>query len=305
MGENEKNPAKQNQKPQEKSTKDHKWDEISEYNIGAPRWWLIVWIVSIIWSIGYWVVYPTWPTISGHTKGILNWSSSSDLNANQARFQALHDKYGEEFKKLRFQEILNNPQMMEYAISAGSNVFAENCAACHGSGAAGGKGFPNLNDDDWVWGGKIEDIFNTIKYGVRSGEEKAHFSQMPAFGVDQVLKPEEIEAVAQYVLSLSDKNYIKERRTGAGPASREPLEEGKKIFKAQCSSCHGIEGKGSRELGAPNLTDGIWLYGGSKEDVVQSITYSRAGVMPAWGKRFDDDTIRKLAIFVYSRGGGE
>jgi len=180
---------------------------------------------------------------------------------------------------------------MEFAINGGRAAFKENCAGCHGTGAQGFKGYPNLNDDDWIWGGKITDIEQTIKYGVRSSHDKTRFSQMPAFGMDKILKKDEIASVAEYVLSLSDKSISNE--------------QGAAIFKANCVACHGAAGLGNRELGAPNLADAIWLYGGKKEDIEFAVTYSRAGVMPYWIGRLDDVKIKQLALYVHSLGGGE
>ncbi len=279
-----------NKKPKEIKTTGHEWDGISEYNIPAPRWWLIVWIVSIIWAFGYWFFYPTWPTFSGNSKGSLNWSQQSQLADSQKEIDGKKNVYLEKFSKLSFEQIKQDPKLMEFALNGGKVAFKENCAACHGTGAAGSKGFPNLNDDDWLWGGKIEDIYQTLKYGIRSSHDKTRYSQMPSFGLDKVLKKDEIEAVANYVLSLS------------GKSEYDAL--GEKIFKANCASCHGVKGLGDKTVGAPNLADAIWLYGDKKEDVIFSVYYARAGVMPYWITRLDDNTIRQLSLYVHSLGGG-
>ncbi len=278
----------ENKKPE---TTGHDWDGISEYNIPAPRWWLIVWIICIIWSFGYWVLYPTWPSKGGNTKGTLNWTQQSQLAESQKEITDKKSVYLEKISKSNFNQIKKDPQLLEFALNGGRVAFKENCAACHGSGAAGSKGFPNLNDDDWLWGGKIEDIYQTIRYGIRSGHSAARVSQMPAFGLDKILKKEEITKVAEHVMSLS----------GKAPRNL----EGEKLFKANCASCHGFKGQGDRKVGAPNLSDAIWLYGGNKEDVIYTITYARSGVMPYWVDRLDDNTIKQLAVYVHSLGGGE
>lgn len=278
----------QQKKPE---TTGHSWDGISEYNVPAPRWWLIVWIICIIWSVAYWFFYPTWPTKLGNSKGILNWSQQSQLLESQQEIEARKNIYLQKFSKSNFTQISKDPELMEFALNGGRVAFKENCAACHGTGAAGGKGFPNLNDDDWLWGGKIEDIYQTIKFGIRSDHEKTRFNQMPAFGLNKILKKEEVEAVTEYVMSLSGKAAFNAK--------------GKEIFAANCVACHGAQGKGNQSLGAPNLTDAIWLYGSSKEDIEFTINYARNGVMPYWNKRLDDNTIKQLAIYVYSLGGGE
>ncbi len=286
---------KKNSEPQKKETKiettGHDWDGISEYNIPAPRWWLIVWIICIIWAVVYWFFYPTWPIPGGHSKGILNWSQQSQLAKSQAEIDAKKSVYLEQISKLTPAQIKKDPKLLEFALNGGRAAFKENCAACHGSGAQGFKGFPNLNDDDWLWGGKLEDIEQTLYYGIRSGHDKARVSQMPSFGLDKVLTKAEVNDVAEYVMSLSDSS-IKNQR-------------GEKIFAANCVSCHGAKGKGDRLVGAPNLTDKIWLYGGTKEDLVYTVTYARAGVMPFWKGRLDDNTIKQLTLYVHSLGGGE
>jgi cytochrome c oxidase cbb3-type subunit III len=272
-------------------TTGHEWDGISEYNIPAPRWWLIVWIVCIIWSVGYWVFYPTWPVSGGNTKGSLNWSQQSQLAESQKEIDVKKAVHLEKISKLSFSQIQKDPQLMEFALNGGRAAFKENCAACHGTGAQGAKGFPNLNDDDWLWGGKIEDIYQTLNFGIRSAHDKTRLNQMPSFGLDKVLKKDEIEAVTEYVMSLSDKS----------PHNA----EGEKIFKANCVACHGANAKGNRSMGAPNLTDAIWLYGSEKEDIIHTIYYARNGVMPYWIGRLDDNTIKQLTLYVHSLGGGE
>jgi cytochrome c oxidase cbb3-type subunit 3 len=278
----------ENQEPQ---TTGHSWDGIQEYNTPAPRWWLIVWLITIIWSIIYWIFFPTWPTISGNTKGVNNWSGSSQLMEEQAKIDEKQQLYLDKFSKLSFEQIKKDPELMEFALNGGQAAFKENCAACHGTGAQGSKGFPNLNDDDWLWGGKIEDIYTTLQYGIRANHPKTRNSVMPSFGIDQILTKNEIKSVAEYVMSLS----------GNGATNA----QGQEIFTAQCAICHGANAKGGREFGAPNLTDAIWLYGKNPEDIIYTITYSRAGVMPNWGERLDDNTIKQLSIYVHSLGGGE
>jgi cytochrome c oxidase cbb3-type subunit 3 len=272
-------------------TTGHKWDGISEYDIPAPRWWLIVWVICIIWSFIYWVFYPTWPIFGGNTKGSLNWSTASELAESQKEVSAQRSVLIEKISKSDFDQIQKDPELMEFALNGGRAAFKENCAGCHGTGAQGGKGFPNLNDDDWLWGGKITDIYQTLHYGIRSSHDKTRLSQMPSFGVDKILNKEEVANVAEYVMSLSDKSLSNKK--------------GEEIFEANCVACHKAGGIGNREVGAPNLSDAIWLYGGKKEDIVFTVTYSRYGVMPYWIGRLDDTTIKQLALYVHSLGGGE
>lgn len=270
-------------------TTGHEWDGIKELNNPSPRWWLIVFILCCIWAIGYWVIYPAWPTLSGNTKGMGEWTQYKKLAADQAEITAKRGAFIERIKAHSLDEIQNDPELYAFAVAGGRTMFKENCAACHGTGAQGGNGYPNLNDDDWLWGGDLHAIYQTIRLGIRSGHDGMRDSMMPTFG--DSLKKEEISDVAEYVLSLS----------GGGDANT----NGEQLFKENCMACHGEGGKGGREFGAPNLSDAIWLYGGTKEDIVRQVTHPRHGVMPAWMDRLPDATIKQLAIYVHSLGGGE
>lgn len=272
-------------------TTGHEWDGLKELNHPAPRWWLWVFFVTVIWSIGYWVVYPAWPTLSGNTKGVAGWTSYKKLEAEQKEILDIRGEFANKMKTHSLQEIQNSPELNAFASAGGKTIFKENCAACHGTGAQGGRGYPNLNDDDWLWGGTLDDIYHTIKVGARSNHPDTRISQMPAFGKDGILKPAEVAQVADYVLSLS---------SGKGAT-----EEGAAIFKQNCAACHGDTGHGNRQVGAPNLADAIWLYGGTKADVINQVNTPRHGVMPTWENRLSDDTIKQLTIYVHSLGGGE
>ncbi|HWV82106.1 MAG TPA: cytochrome-c oxidase, cbb3-type subunit III [Hyphomicrobiaceae bacterium] len=274
-------------------TTGHTWDDIKELNKPLPKWWLMTFYASIVWAIGYMIVYPAWPTLNGYTKGIWGYSQRvavsnevQDAKAAQATFRAA-------LEKTSLADVKNDPDLLRFAMVGGAAAFATNCAPCHGRGAQGFAGYPNLNDDDWLWGGTLADIERTISYGIRSGDKEARVSDMPKYGLDGILKPAEINDAAEYVLSLS------KRATDSAAAER-----GAKIFADQCVTCHGADGKGNAELGAPNLTDEIWLYGGQKPAIVQSITTGRGGSMPAWHERLDPVTLKSLAIYVHSLGGG-
>ena len=181
------------------------------------------------------------------------------------------------------------------ARARGKTVFGDNCAPCHGSGGAGAKGYPNLNDDDWLWGGTLDQIMQTIQFGARSGHPKTHESAMLAFGKEGVLKKDQIVTVANYVRSLS----------GLPTSRGYDAAAGAKIFADNCTACHGENAKGNQELGAPDLTDKIWLYGSDEATLVETITNGRAGVMPAWVGRLDPSTIKALTVYVHSLGGGK
>ncbi|WP_426441159.1 cytochrome-c oxidase, cbb3-type subunit III [Bradyrhizobium genosp. P] len=278
-----------------RSTTGHEWDGIKELNTPLPRWWVLTFYATIIWALGYWAVYPAWPLASGYTTGLFHYSTRASM---VDELTSLQTQRGERMKVLgnaSLADIEKDPALLALARARGKTVFGDNCAPCHGSGAAGAKGYPNLNDDDWLWGGSLDQIMQTIQFGARSENAKAHEGQMLAFGRDGILKKDEIVTVANYVRSLS----------GLSTAPSYDIAAGKTIFAENCVACHGEEGKGNPELGAPNLTDKIWLYGSDEATLVETITNGRAGVMPAWVGRIDPVTIRALTVYVHSLGGGK
>jgi len=275
-------------------TTGHEWDGIKELNRPLPKWWIYVLWATVLWSLAYYVLYPAIPGLSGHTTGVLDWSRRSALTEEISQAKAGQASFREAIAGKPVDEIAKEPELLSFALAGGRAVFADNCAPCHGSGATGGRGFPSLADDDWLWGGTLEAIHTTLVHGIRSGDEEARANPMPRFGVDELLTEEEISDVAEYVLSLSGKA---EDSAAAG--------RGKEIFAEQCVACHGEKGEGNVELGAPRLDDEIWLYGGSKDEVVATIRDPRLGVMPAWGRRLDETTLKMLAVYVHSLGGGQ
>jgi cytochrome c oxidase cbb3-type subunit 3 len=277
------------------STTGHEWDDIKELNTPLPRWWVITFYMTIIWAIGYWIVYPAWPMLWSHTTGILHYSSRAEVATELANLEKIRGEKMIALGAASLADIEKDPALLALARARGRTVFGDNCAPCHGSGGAGAKGYPNLNDDDWIWGGTLEQIMQTIRYGARSGHPKAHENAMLAFGKDGVLKKDQIVTVANYVRSLSG------LRTSPGYDAA----AGAKIFADNCTTCHGGAGKGNQELGAPDLTDKIWLYGSDEAAIVETITNGRAGVMPAWEGRLDAVTIKAMAVYVHSLGGGK
>lgn len=274
-------------------TTGHSWDGIQELNNPLPRWWLWCLYLTIIWGIGYTIAYPAWPMLSGATTGMLGWSTraniAQDIKDHEAKNAALVD----ELLDVEMAALPENADLNRYAIARGGSVFRAQCSQCHGSGAAGAKGYPNLLDNDWLWGGSMDEIVATVKHGIRNAtDDDARYSEMPAFG--EFLEKDQIIATAEYVVSLSSPDH--DPALAAAGAS---------LFADNCAVCHGETGLGDREQGAPNIADAIWLYGQDRETLIQTITYSRFGVMPAWGQRLSDADVRAVSAYVHALGGGE
>jgi cytochrome c oxidase cbb3-type subunit 3 len=277
------------------ATTGHEWDGIKELNTPLPRWWVLTFYACIVWAIGYWIVYPAWPLLWSNTTGILGYSSRADVAVELANLEKIRGDKMVALAAAPLAEIEKDPALLALARARGKTVFGDNCAPCHGSGGAGAKGYPNLNDDDWLWGGSLDQIMQTIQFGARSGHPKAHENAMLAFGKEGVLKKDQIVTVANYVRSLS----------GLPTAPGYDKAAGAKIFADNCTSCHGDNAKGNQELGAPDLTDKIWLYGSDEATLIETITNGRNGVMPAWIGRLDPTTVKALTVYVHSLGGGK
>jgi cytochrome c oxidase cbb3-type subunit 3 len=277
------------------ATTGHEWDGIKELNTPLPRWWVFTFYACIVWAVGYWIVYPAWPLVSGYTSGVLHYSSRANVAVELANLEKIRGDKMQTLGAASLADIEKDPALLALARARGKTVFGDNCAPCHGSGAAGAKGYPNLNDDDWLWGGSLDQIKQTIEFGARSGHSKAHEGAMLAFGKQGILKSAEIVTVANYVRSLS----------GLSTSQGFDAVAGRKIFVENCVACHGDAGKGNQELGAPNLTDKIWLYGSDEATIIETITNGRAGMMPAWTGRLDPSTIKAMAVYVHSLGGGQ
>jgi cytochrome c oxidase cbb3-type subunit III len=278
-------------------TTGHSWDGIEELNNPLPRWWVWVFYATIVWGIGYTIAYPAWPLITQATPGLLGASTRADVAAEIASVDAANAAIKDKLIAADLNAIGADPELAGYAERAGAAVFKTNCAQCHGSGAAGvqGKGYPNLLDDDWLWGGTMEDIHLTITHGIRNTTDPdARYSEMPKFGLDGILDETQIAQVAEHVLAISGQDH------DAAMAA-----EGATVFADNCAACHMEDGSGDRTQGAPKLTDAIWLYGGSREKIIETVTKARFGVMPNWNQRLSEDEIRAAAYYVHSRGGGE
>lgn len=271
----------------------HEWDGIEELNTPLPRWWLLTFYATIVWAVGYTVMFPAWPMISKATAGVLGWSShgefQDDLQAQQARRAPIMATIA----TTPIDALSARPEILNAAIEGGRAAFKVNCVQCHGSGAAGSTGYPNLNDDDWLWGGDLASIRYTLEHGIRNPDHAAtRQSQMPAFA--GILSDADVASVVAHVRTISGQRKA-DSQSQAGAA----------LFATNCAVCHGADGKGGRQVGAPNLTDGIWLYGGDSAALTQTILKARQGVMPRWGHKLDPATLTMLAAYVHALGGGE
>ncbi len=279
-----------------RTTTGHEWDGIQELNTPLPLWWLYTFYACIVWAMFYWVLYPTWPFIGDHTRGLLGWSARGDVASEVAALRASRGAMNDKIAAASLQDIEKSPELLSFARAEGAAAFAQNCTACHGAGGQGSRGYPNLNADRWIWGGTLDQVYTTITHGARwAADPDTHAGVMPAFGRDGLLNQAEISTVADYARTLS----------GNAPDPGADLVKGKQLYIDNCSLCHGEDGKGNIEVGAPNLTTKVWLYGSSKADIVNRIQNGGGGVMPAWGIRLDPTTIKTLAVYVHTLGGGK
>lgn len=268
----------------------HEWDGIEELNTPLPRWWLYTFYATIVFAAVYVVLYPAWPMIDKATAGTLGWSSRGDLAKDMSAADAARADIVARINATDIEALAADPQLMQAAVAGGAAAFKVNCVQCHGAGAAGSPGYPNLNDDDWIWGGTLTDIEYTLTHGVRwEGSDETRVNFMPGF--DGVIDAKAASALAGHVLSFSGKGK-------STPAAAQ-------AFADNCAACHGPGGEGSLAMGAPALNDAIWLFGGTEAEIRKQILAPRHGVMPAWKGRLDPVTIKMLAAYVHSRGGGQ
>ncbi|ANB33640.1 cytochrome-c oxidase, cbb3-type subunit III [Rhodovulum sulfidophilum] len=287
-------------KPGEVGTTGHSWDGIEELNNPLPRWWLWTFYACIAFALIYSVLYPAWPLVKGATPGLLGYSTRAAVEVEIKEYEDRNAELSSQLAAASMEDpaaIEAEPALYNYAVQGGASVFRTNCAQCHGSGAAGvqGQGYPSLLDDDWLWGGTLEDIYYTVTNGVRNEDNMdARWSQMPSFGTDGLLTSGEIDQVVQYVRQISGQEH------DAALAS-----QGETVFLDNCAACHGEDGRGDRNVGAPNLTDAIWLYGGDVATLTETVTKARFGVMPTWKERLSETERKAVAVYVHQLGGGE
>lgn len=278
---------------QEKETSGHEWDGITEYKNPDPMWLRITFYITVFFALGYWILFPSWPT--PNDKGILNWTSENQLKAEMKELHKAREEYQTLFDNTAFDKIPNDNKLMRFALLSGQSIFANNCAMCHGAGGGGNPGYPNLTAGAWLWGGELNDIYQTINYGIRSGHPDTRDSQMPAFGKDKMIPESDIKLMTQYVMHIANLK----------PDASIDLKRAQEVFEVNCASCHGSDAKGNRVVGAPNLIDAIWLYGSDYNTIYNVIYNGRNGVMPYWKGKLTDSEIKAVAIYVHQLGGGE
>ncbi len=276
-------------------TTGHEWDGLKELNNPLPRWWLYLFYATIIWAVAYWVLYPSWPLISSYTTGVLGSSQRAEaLAALEAGIEG-RSEFADKVVATPLEDINGDQQVLQFALANGQAAFGDNCAPCHGSGGTGAVGYPNLQDDTWLWGGTLEDIHTTLLYGIRGDHDETRFGDMPAFGRDEILSNEEVDQVSNFVASIA----------GLETEDGVDLAAGETLYIDNCASCHGEDYKGLQELGAPSLVSANYLYGKSLDSIKAQVHSARNGVMPAWVDRLDEATVKSLAVYVHSFGGGQ
>lgn len=275
-------------------TTGHSWDGIEELNTPMPRWWLGIFYASIVIALLYALLMPSIPLLNSHFKGLLGHSDRAAVALDMVNMRTGRAQFSDKLTGVNLESITADPALFRFAMAAGKSAFGDNCATCHGSGAQGFKGYPNLNDDIWIWGGSFEDIRHTLEVGIRASHDDTRLNLMQAYGRDGLLTRDEIKDLTEYLLAFTGRSE-----------NPEAVARGVPLFAANCVSCHGMDAKGDQAQGAPNLTDAEWLYGGERADILETLNNGRQGVMPNWNERLSPDTITALAVYVHALGGGE
>lgn len=275
-------------------TTGHDWNGIKELDTPVPRAVLLFIIITHVWAVIYWVLMPAWPLAFTYTEGLLGIDQGEIVEARLREDQQVRSGWVDQVNALSYDEIAADEALMVRVTETGHQLFGDNCAVCHGRDAGGNAGYPDLTDNDWLWGdGSPEAIAETLRIGVNARHDETRISQMPAFGREQMLTGEEVRSAAAYVYSLSYPDY-------STPENLDFIEGGKEIFAANCVGCHGETAAGDPEAGAPNLTDDRWIYGGELEQIIASVHGGRQGHMPTWDERLAPEEIKMLALYVHS-----
>jgi cytochrome c oxidase cbb3-type subunit 3 len=276
-------------------TTGHEWNGIIELNTAVPKpaWYFL--IATALFSLVYWVLMPAWPLGKTYTKGLLGADVRKNVETSLQKAALHRARWTERIQKESFAAIEADEDLMKYVRETGRTLFGDNCAVCHGTKATGGPGFPSLVDNAWLWGGTPEAVFETIRVGINSDHPDSRIAEMLAFGRDGMLERQSILDVVAYVRSLSD-------QSNASGKDTETIAAGKEVFAENCSSCHGDDAKGNKDMGAPNLTDDLWIYGGDEESVYRTVYGGRQGRMPAWENRLSETDRKILTLYVLDLG---
>jgi cytochrome c oxidase cbb3-type subunit 3 len=276
-------------------TTGHEWNGIKELDTPVPRGVLMFLIVTHVFAVLWWFLMPTWPLWSTYTKGLLGIDQREVVEEQLVEATAERAGWVEQIENSSYDAILANERLMQTVMETGHRLFGDNCAVCHGTNGRGAAGYPDLTDEDWIWGGGPEDIAETIRVGINTPNAESRIAQMPAFGRDQMLERQQVRDVALYVHSLSNPAV-------STPENVERIEAGREVFLTTCAACHGEDARGLPDTGAPNLTDAYWIYGGDLQSIVTSVHGGRQGHMPTWDERLTEAQIKILALYVHSLG---
>lgn len=278
-----------------RETTGHEWNGITELDTPVPRGVLMFLIVTHIWAIAWWFFVPAWPLGTTYTKGLLGIDQRTTVEARVVEGQRERASWTARLEAEPYDVIMADEALMQTVRHTGRQLFGDNCAACHGRDGKGGTNYPDLTDDDWLWGGGPELIEQTMRVGINTAHPDSRIAQMPAFGRDEMLDREQVRNVAAYVYSLTNPDY-------STPQNLERINAGKEVFLTTCAGCHGENAQGNREVGAPNLTDAHWIYGGSMDRIIASVHGGRQGHMPTWDERLTTGEIRMLSLYVHDLG---
>ncbi|QOF75646.1 cytochrome-c oxidase, cbb3-type subunit III (plasmid) [Aminobacter sp. SR38] len=278
-----------------RETTGHEWNGIKELDTPVPRGVLLFWIVTHLWAIAWWFLVPAWPLGTTYTRGLLGVDQRQTVEARVVDGQRERANWMERLEKEPYDAILADEALMQTVRDTGRQLFGDNCAACHGRDGKGRANYPDLTDDDWLWGGGPQLIEQTMRVGINTRHPESRIGQMPAFGRDEVLDRDQVRSVAAYVYSLSHPDY-----STADNVKR--IQAGREVFLTTCAACHGEDGKGNRDVGAPNLTDAHWIYGGDLDTIIASVHGGRQGHMPTWDERLTKAEIRTVALYVHDLG---
>ena len=278
-----------------RKTTGHEWNGIKELDTPVPRGVLLFLIATHVFAIIWWVLLPTWPLGTTYTKGLLGIDQRDVVKERLENATAARATWVSKVDSLSYDEIRADERLMQAVLDTGHQLFGDNCAVCHGRDGKGRSNYPDLTDDDWLWGGGPQQIAETMRVGINTRHAETRVAQMPAFGRDEMLDRQQVNDVALYVNSLNNPE-------ASTPENVEQVEQGREVFLTTCAACHGEDAKGNQELGAPNLTDPYWIYGGNLENLVATIHGGRQGHMPTWDERLSPAEIKMLALYVNSLG---